>query len=1448
MAQLSSTNIYGNLKVTNETSLNKLNIDNKLTQYGQSEFQNQIYISSLPGGPTIGGGTDAAKSWLRIGSGLGLDPNEIQFFGEGYLRTPVGQNLDVGPVGKTTRFAASTGQVTFPARINFPANTYIAAGGVMNLANSDIIGANAIYFADESDGAEGVCFPKSGKSGSSSAGDYDVFKVYQSIPYFNAHKMYHEGNKPTKGDVGLGNVTNESKQTMFTNPAFSGTPTAPTAATTTNNTQIATTAFVKSAISATAPAGHSHSSNFDVHAGNEANFATGITGGTLYINYRGATSTNGITETVFNTGKSSTVAYSNVVANEFKGTMRVLPRHTYSSAYTKGSTFNADTTNLRRGMIVFDAATGSNDPGAIYHESSGLSADVNKGVLHLCPTDDNTNDGTDYVTIHGTNDPEAIKMHTGGSITTIGSITADSTINAKGGLQWNGESTDSRYAKHRNGFIPTPTDGTFSTTTSTYTGYLKITLPQSWTNTMLRFDIKIYEYSTGRSSTFTVGGYNYTSTWANNPFAYCVAHKDSNKKNLSVRFGHDGTKCAIYIGEANTTWSFPQIQICNIVCGYSNTEYSKWRSGWAIGFTTTLGTITATISNTNVALGVTCGDIGALPLSGGSMTGNAIFNNNTGVQGKNTSGTAYTLAKVTADNFSYIGTEGLPLKLASNANPVVNISGTVRTLYHTGYRPDYIYGTYISGGSEKPNYFGSNKLKLQMLQGPSGWGWSDTLWMSSYAGGDVKGSNQLVISKGSSKIGFRRQNYDATDWGGINEIYHTGFKPTPEAIGAAKSGVANTDMNLNTTSGCYRINSSLTNAPGTGYDWGQLLVLRGGGDTITQIISDYNSDKLAWRSGNPSECGGSGTYKSWRRIYHEGYKPTPSSIGAPTYDEGLMLKSLRDFTNGTLIKTTIDGSNGIPFFLEIKGNSYGSGRPFNVTAQGYQYDNTVINHGGVAIGSTDIKSISCFVYEGKLCFWLPRYSYWQGYSVWCSHVRDAGRQVNEASAILNVAKPTTGISREVTISVAQGYTTANKPSLSDLGAAPSTHYHPYIRQSDSDGMRVYGENSNEVNFGGTNNSGTIYFGYRAKDSKPIPTTFTFGGSTGTATIKATKLDISTVFSGAKEAMRLTDGWLRLNPTNAFSSGIYCNTGILRTDGEFQVGGNGETFKVNGTNVLFKGVLKSTGTGHIVVEGGDGSYREGIRLNRNASGWSTQTFGAAIGSASGTGTGIWSIHRNPDGNFGIVHNNSDIKNGLGLYQDGSIKWKNNQIYHAGSKPPSIVNTGTAAISGTELKVTTSYGYIDIGPKNSSHCHIYTDAPSFYTNKEILVNGNRVLHLGDMGLTTISKTLVLTTDWLDTGISGTNLATGSYMVQISGMSSSATAMYTEYFTGVMSWFADGTNSGDSDEILLHKAGHASNGRMIYLRTIRLPGSQRLKLQIAASTTFTSSNYTFKFRRLI
>lgn len=67
----------------------------------------------------------------------------------------------------------------------------------------------------------------------------------------DAHE--HTGNKDnphgvTAEQVGLGEVTNESKTTMFTSPSFTGKPTAPTAIYGANTAQIATTAFVQEAV------------------------------------------------------------------------------------------------------------------------------------------------------------------------------------------------------------------------------------------------------------------------------------------------------------------------------------------------------------------------------------------------------------------------------------------------------------------------------------------------------------------------------------------------------------------------------------------------------------------------------------------------------------------------------------------------------------------------------------------------------------------------------------------------------------------------------------------------------------------------------------------------------------------------------------------------------------------------------------------------------------------------------------------------------------------------------------------------------------------------------------------------------------------------------------------------------------------------------------------------
>lgn len=118
-----------------------------------------------------------------------------------------------------------------------------------------------------------------------------------------------------------------------------------------------------------------------------------------------------------------------------------------------------------------------------------------------------------------------------------------------------------------------------------------------------------------------------------------------------------------------------------------------------------------------------------------------------------------------------------------------------------------------------------------------------------------------------------------------------------------------------------------------------------------------------------------------------------------------------------------------------------------------------------------------------------------------------------------------------------------------------------------------------------------------------------------------------------------------------------------------------------------------------------------------------------------------------------------------------------------------------------------------------------------------------------LTTITKSLNVTQAWMDTGITSTNLpANGTYIVQVQVSANNGTGnMYNCYNSGVMSWYRDGTNDTDTDEIILHRSGHAY-GKTIYLRTV-MQSSGVLKLQIGASAGIGAAyTYTFKFKRII
>lgn len=147
--------------------------------------------------------------------------------------------------------------------------------------------------------------------------------------------------------------------------------------------------------------------------------------------------------------------------------------------------------------------------------------------------------------------------------------------------------------------ILAPHGAHFATSVGTITGAIKITLPTSWTSTMLRFTVKVFEYSTGESFDIVCAGYNYNGGYWVNTTAYILGDPHINR-NFNVRFGHDGSKCCVYIGETGSTWSYPQVAVTEFYAGFSNYAVETWNDNWAVSFATSLGTITTTHTNNEI--------------------------------------------------------------------------------------------------------------------------------------------------------------------------------------------------------------------------------------------------------------------------------------------------------------------------------------------------------------------------------------------------------------------------------------------------------------------------------------------------------------------------------------------------------------------------------------------------------------------------------------------------------------------------------------------------------------------------------------------------------------------------------------------------------------------------------------------------------------------------------
>jgi hypothetical protein len=153
--------------------------------------------------------------------------------------------------------------------------------------------------------------------------------------------------------------------------------------------------------------------------------------------------------------------------------------------------------------------------------------------------------------------------------------------------------------KHGGGvYVPRPNGGSYSTTSSSHTGAIAIKLPTaSWGDSdMLSFWVDIYDYAggaAGESVSLYIYGYQYgTTDWTN---CGAVILSDKTDRDYAVRFGHDGTRPIVWIGETGSTWNYLQISVRDFQAGYSGDDWNRYDDGWAVAVNqTSFGTVTDT--------------------------------------------------------------------------------------------------------------------------------------------------------------------------------------------------------------------------------------------------------------------------------------------------------------------------------------------------------------------------------------------------------------------------------------------------------------------------------------------------------------------------------------------------------------------------------------------------------------------------------------------------------------------------------------------------------------------------------------------------------------------------------------------------------------------------------------------------------------------------------------
>ena len=144
--------------------------------------------------------------------------------------------------------------------------------------------------------------------------------------------------------------------------------------------------------------------------------------------------------------------------------------------------------------------------------------------------------------------------------------------------------------------------------------------------------------------------------------------------------------------------------------------------------------------------------------------------------------------------------------------------------------------------------------------------------------------------------------------------------------------------------------------------------------------------------------------------------------------------------------------------------------------------------------------------------------------------------------------------------------------------------------------------------------------------------------------------------------------------------------------------------------------------------------------------------------------------------------------------------------------------------------------------------YLDTSSIVHNTKLIEN----FLIGEIKEFVKQVNIAAINTWYDTGITGSDLETGTYIMEALTNSSGVNNQYQERLSGIVAWYHSGTNDQAADEIPLSKAGHARNNHDIKFRIVRSRSTQtpnNIKLQVSDTIAWSGTgNLTINFRKII